>query len=59
MVGIVNKVYYLCPTLVGAALFRVYTVLRILWRFPRAGSARGTETRTHRIWLTSFRLVIT
>ena len=26
---------------------------------PRARSARGTEPHTHRIWSTSFRLVVT
>ena len=33
--------------------------IRILAGLQRAGSARGIEPHTHRIWSTSFRLVVT
>ena len=43
----------------GGSLSSIYGFEDFMAGLPRAGSARGTETYTHRIWLTSFRLVIT
>ena len=43
----------------GGTLSSIYGFEDFMAGLPRAGSARGTETHTHRIWLTSFRLVIT